>query len=210
MSSAGETFQLDTIVRFGIQRYTRSRIMNDGLTDDPPVEDERAPRRIFRRLDTRGREIDWRRNLWAIWLAEMLAILGFSLRTPFLPFYLQDLGADSGRGGEHHRTGQPSRYVQTGPRRTGGRARGRRICRGQPSEHGPSGQGRHSHTGRNPAARRGPRGRGSTRAGMAQRHRSPTLRHHESRPPRNRKQNHPGPGGNEMTSAKHFRDLCTD
>ncbi len=69
--------------------------MNDGLTDDPPVEDERNQRRIFRRLDTRGREIDWRRNLWAIWLAEMLAILGFSLRTPFLPFYLQDLGADS-------------------------------------------------------------------------------------------------------------------
>ena len=95
MSSAGETVPTGAIVRFGIQRYTRSRTMNDGLTDDAPVEDERSPRRIFRRLDTRGREIDWRRNLWAIWLAEMLAILGFSLRTPFLPFYLQDLGADS-------------------------------------------------------------------------------------------------------------------
>src|SRR6188768_2156492 len=95
LSSARETVPTEAIVRFGIRRYTRLRTMNDGLTDDPPVEDERSQRRIFRRLDTRGREIDWRRNLWAIWLAEMLAILGFSLRTHFLTFYLQDLCADS-------------------------------------------------------------------------------------------------------------------
>ncbi|MGH2550913.1 MAG: hypothetical protein ACRDHN_16095, partial [Thermomicrobiales bacterium] len=56
---------------------------------------ESTSRRVFRRLDTRGREIDWRRNLYAIWIAELLAIVGFSLRAPFLPFYLQDLGATS-------------------------------------------------------------------------------------------------------------------
>jgi MFS transporter, DHA1 family, multidrug resistance protein len=37
----------------------------------------------------------WRRNLYALWLAQTLTITGFSLRTPFLPFYLKDLGAES-------------------------------------------------------------------------------------------------------------------
>ena len=32
------------------------------------------------------------RNLYAIWLAQMLAIIAFSLRAPFLPFFLGDLG----------------------------------------------------------------------------------------------------------------------
>ena len=39
--------------------------------------------------------VSWRRNLWALWIAQMLAIVGFSLRVPFLPFYLADLGASS-------------------------------------------------------------------------------------------------------------------
>jgi DHA1 family multidrug resistance protein-like MFS transporter len=67
--------------------------MNDLLPEQSSTES--SSRRVFRRLDTRGREIDWRRNLYAIWIAELLAIVGFSLRTPFLPFYLQDLGATS-------------------------------------------------------------------------------------------------------------------
>jgi DHA1 family multidrug resistance protein-like MFS transporter len=37
----------------------------------------------------------WRRTLYAITIAQTLAIVGFSLRVPFLPFYLQDLGAKS-------------------------------------------------------------------------------------------------------------------
>jgi len=37
----------------------------------------------------------WRRNLYAIVIAQALAIIGFSLRESFLPFYLQSLGADS-------------------------------------------------------------------------------------------------------------------
>ncbi|MEX1159075.1 MAG: MFS transporter [Thermomicrobiales bacterium] len=39
--------------------------------------------------------ISWKRNLYALWLAQMLTIIGFSLRTPFLPFFIEDLGADS-------------------------------------------------------------------------------------------------------------------
>ena len=42
-----------------------------------------------------ARPIDWRRNLYALWLAQLLTIIGFSLRTPFLPFFLADIGADS-------------------------------------------------------------------------------------------------------------------
>lgn len=41
------------------------------------------------------RPIAWRRNLYAIWLSQMLAIVAFSLRTPFLPFFLGDLGLES-------------------------------------------------------------------------------------------------------------------
>lgn len=37
----------------------------------------------------------WRRNLYAITIAQALAIIGFSLRESFLPFYLKTLGADS-------------------------------------------------------------------------------------------------------------------
>nr|MBA3415506.1 MFS transporter [Chloroflexia bacterium] len=39
--------------------------------------------------------VNWRRNLYALFAAQMLAIVAFSLRAPFLPFYLSDLGATS-------------------------------------------------------------------------------------------------------------------
>jgi DHA1 family multidrug resistance protein-like MFS transporter len=39
--------------------------------------------------------INWRTNLYAIWLAQMLSIIAFSLRAPFLPFFLGDLGLES-------------------------------------------------------------------------------------------------------------------
>jgi DHA1 family multidrug resistance protein-like MFS transporter len=38
--------------------------------------------------------IPWRRNLYAVWAAQLLAIIGFSLRVPFLPFYLKELGVN--------------------------------------------------------------------------------------------------------------------
>lgn len=40
-------------------------------------------------------EISWRRNLYALWIAQLLTIIGFSLRTPFLPFFLEDIGAET-------------------------------------------------------------------------------------------------------------------
>ncbi|MBA3642887.1 MAG: MFS transporter [Chloroflexia bacterium] len=43
----------------------------------------------------RDRPIPWRRNLYAVGAAQLLAIIGFSLRAPFLPFYLGDLGVAS-------------------------------------------------------------------------------------------------------------------
>ena len=34
----------------------------------------------------------WKRNLYAVWAAEFLAVAGFATSTPITPFYLQDLG----------------------------------------------------------------------------------------------------------------------
>lgn len=42
-----------------------------------------------------GAPISWRRNLYALWIAQTLTIVGFSLRAPFLPFFIKDLGAGS-------------------------------------------------------------------------------------------------------------------
>ncbi|MCX2728097.1 MFS transporter [Thermomicrobium sp. 4228-Ro] len=36
---------------------------------------------------------NWQRTLAALWLAQTLTIIGFSLRTPFLPFFIAELGA---------------------------------------------------------------------------------------------------------------------
>lgn len=41
------------------------------------------------------KRISWRRNLYALWISQLLAVMGFSLRTPFIPFFLGDLGVDS-------------------------------------------------------------------------------------------------------------------
>ena len=34
----------------------------------------------------------WRKNLYASWIAEMIAITGFNFVMPFMPFYIQELG----------------------------------------------------------------------------------------------------------------------
>jgi MFS transporter, DHA1 family, multidrug resistance protein len=39
--------------------------------------------------------VTWRRTLYALWLAQLLSIIGFNLRTPFLPFFLEDLGTET-------------------------------------------------------------------------------------------------------------------
>jgi DHA1 family multidrug resistance protein-like MFS transporter len=41
------------------------------------------------------RATSWRRNLYAITIAQAIAIIAFSLREPILPFFLKDLGADT-------------------------------------------------------------------------------------------------------------------
>ena len=45
-----------------------------------------------------AKAIPWRRNLWAMWAAQMLAIVAFSLRVPYLPFFLGDLGVTTTAG----------------------------------------------------------------------------------------------------------------
>ena len=36
--------------------------------------------------------MNWKRNLYAIWVAELLAIAGFNTSMPIIPFYLQEMG----------------------------------------------------------------------------------------------------------------------
>lgn len=42
------------------------------------------------------RQVNWRRNLAALWFAQLTAIFGFSFAFPFLPLYLRELGLHSG------------------------------------------------------------------------------------------------------------------
>jgi len=34
----------------------------------------------------------WKRNLYAVWATELIALMGFSVAFPFLPYYIQELG----------------------------------------------------------------------------------------------------------------------
>ena len=34
----------------------------------------------------------WQRNLYTLWVAELVAIAGFTVVFPFLPYYIQELG----------------------------------------------------------------------------------------------------------------------
>ncbi len=43
----------------------------------------------------RATRLDWRRNLYVVWLGELLAIAGFSAAMPFMPYYIQELGVTS-------------------------------------------------------------------------------------------------------------------
>ncbi|HLL50944.1 MAG TPA: MFS transporter, partial [Thermomicrobiales bacterium] len=40
----------------------------------------------------------WNATLYAVWAGQVLALIGFSSRVPFLPFYLADLGVTSVEG----------------------------------------------------------------------------------------------------------------
>ncbi len=50
-----------------------------------PGESEPPPRKA----------LNWRRTLYALWFAQILALIAFSMRAPFLPYYLADLGLDN-------------------------------------------------------------------------------------------------------------------
>lgn len=36
--------------------------------------------------------ISWRRNLYAVWFAQLVAIVGFTVVLPILPLYVRELG----------------------------------------------------------------------------------------------------------------------
>jgi DHA1 family multidrug resistance protein-like MFS transporter len=46
-------------------------------------------------VDDRTPDHPWRRNVYVLWVAETLTIVGFCMCYPFLPFYLADLGVRS-------------------------------------------------------------------------------------------------------------------
>ncbi len=50
------------------------------------------------RSATTGSTVEtWKRNLYIIWVAELVAIMGFSVVFPFLPYYVQELGVTGPR-----------------------------------------------------------------------------------------------------------------
>lgn len=53
---------------------------------------------VGRFLRTPSGKISWRRNLYAIWIAQLLAIMGFSMRTPFLPMFFGEIGVETTDG----------------------------------------------------------------------------------------------------------------
>ncbi|MDQ3443331.1 MAG: MFS transporter [Chloroflexota bacterium] len=78
----------------------------DQSAGSSPLPDESAARTAHRpdsgqdavgtKVQRPGRPpINWRTNLYALFLSQLLAIVAFSLRAPFLPFFLGDLGLES-------------------------------------------------------------------------------------------------------------------
>ena len=62
-------------------------------SNDDDVAGRDASGSLIRR---RGQQpINWRRNLYAIFAAQLMAIMAFSMRSPFLPFFFDDLGLHS-------------------------------------------------------------------------------------------------------------------
>ncbi|MEZ4500565.1 MAG: MFS transporter [Thermomicrobiales bacterium] len=61
----------------------RKLLRMDSASSTPPIQpgDQLPP-------------ISWKRNLYALWVAQLLAIVGFTLRDSFLPFFLKDLTGD--------------------------------------------------------------------------------------------------------------------
>jgi DHA1 family multidrug resistance protein-like MFS transporter len=97
-TSTSEPDQPDTTGRriaFRPIAAARSMFGSGGGNNGESGQGRDAVGRIFR---TPTGPISWRRNLYAIWAAQLLAIIGFNLRAPFLPFFLGDLGVDTPEG----------------------------------------------------------------------------------------------------------------
>lgn len=78
-----------------IQGFT-DRILRRGQSAADSNRPDNRGRDASGSTSGRGRQrISWRRNLYALWAAQLLAIVGFSMRTPFLPFFLGDLGVNT-------------------------------------------------------------------------------------------------------------------
>ena len=43
-------------------------------------------------MDENGTMVHWRRNLALVWTAQFLATAGFCFATPFIPFYIKEIG----------------------------------------------------------------------------------------------------------------------
>lgn len=75
--------------------------MVDRDSDQQPYEEAPTETRLSRRIPLLGSLLaatGWRRTLYGIWLAQLLVISGFSMRAPFMPMYLHDLGVTSREG----------------------------------------------------------------------------------------------------------------
>ena len=71
------------------------RFLSRSKSDDLTVPAEPGRDDSGSRIRSPQGPISWRRNLNAIFVSQLLAIVAFSLRAPFLPFFLGDLGLDS-------------------------------------------------------------------------------------------------------------------
>lgn len=69
--------------------------VNQPVAATPKTDPAPPPSELEDDPDAAPTSIPWRRNLIAIWFVQILAIVGFSLRTPFLPFYIGELGVPS-------------------------------------------------------------------------------------------------------------------
>lgn len=69
-----------------------STISPDDLPGVTAPDEDAGRDAVGSTVGTGDQKINWRRNLYAIWAAQLLAIMAFSMRSPFLPFFLGDLG----------------------------------------------------------------------------------------------------------------------
>ncbi len=73
-------------------------VMAKRETTTKPETESAAGESTPRRVGMLAGSPNWRKTLYGIWLAQLLVITGFSMRAPFLPMYLKELGVSSSEG----------------------------------------------------------------------------------------------------------------